>query len=93
MQPQTDSICDSDGRVIVDFTGRFENLESDFETVQSKIGIPNRRIRHNNSSRSGPTVHNPTQGIALDGVTSADLDYLTDRFAQDFRLFDYSPTS
>jgi hypothetical protein len=35
----SDFICDDDGNVIVDFVGRFENLERDFQTICSSIGI------------------------------------------------------
>jgi hypothetical protein len=90
MQPQADSICDVDGTVIVDFIGRFENLEDDFLTVQSRIGIPSSKIRHNNSSGSGTATSRRHQGATIDDVSPGDIDYLSERFARDFDMFGYT---
>ncbi len=38
--PQYDFIHDRDGKLIVDFVGRFENLQEDFQTVLQKLSIP-----------------------------------------------------
>lgn len=35
---QKDWVCDSRGRLIVDFVGRMETLEEDFQHVQSRLG-------------------------------------------------------
>ena len=37
--PQHVHICDENGRSLVDFVGRFENLDSDFEKVCNKVGV------------------------------------------------------
>lgn len=36
---QKDFICSEDGELLVDFVGRFENINADFETICSRIGI------------------------------------------------------
>lgn len=36
---QTSYVCDADGKVIVDFIGRFENLAADFNSVSSRLGL------------------------------------------------------
>lgn len=36
--PQLDWLTDSDGNVIVDFVGRFENLAGDFEEICARLG-------------------------------------------------------
>ena len=38
--PQYDFVYDESGRLLVDFVGRFESLQADFDTVCSRIGIP-----------------------------------------------------
>jgi len=39
IEHQIDYLTDLDGRVIVDFVGRYENLQEDFEEVCRRIGI------------------------------------------------------
>jgi hypothetical protein len=38
--PQYDFLYDDSGRLLVDFVGRFERLQADFDTICSRIGIP-----------------------------------------------------
>ena len=38
-QPQLDWVTDDKGEIIVDFIGRFENLQNDFDLVCDKIGV------------------------------------------------------
>jgi hypothetical protein len=51
--PQTDYLCDASGNLIVDFVGRYENLQSDFNHVCEQLGLPPILIPHLNSNRSG----------------------------------------
>ena len=53
LMPQRHWIIDERGRVLVDFVGRFENLEADFDTVCARI---NRRahLPHLKQSTRGP---------------------------------------
>ncbi len=51
--PQYDFLYDDAGRLLVDFVGKFERLQADFDTVCSRIGIPptplprvNRSLEH-----------------------------------------------
>ncbi len=39
MLPCLDWVSDEQGKIIIDFVGRFENINSDFETVSKKIGV------------------------------------------------------
>ena len=44
-------ISSCDGELLVDFIGRFENLEEDFEIVCNKIGIHTQKLPHVNKSK------------------------------------------
>ncbi len=50
--PQIDWLCDSDGKLLVDFVGKVENLDEDFTYICRKIGI-DRRLEHRNKSERG----------------------------------------
>ena len=45
---QSDFILNSNGDRIVDFIGRFENLQEDFNIVCDKIGIAQKQLTHRN---------------------------------------------
>jgi chondroitin 4-sulfotransferase 11 len=49
--PCYDWISDKDDNLLVDFIGRFENLQEDFNTVCDKIGIPHQELPHQNKSK------------------------------------------
>ena len=44
-------ILDDNGNCLVDFIGRYENLQEDFNTVCDKIGIPQQKLPHENKSK------------------------------------------
>lgn len=48
--PQSDFICDNDGRLMVDFVGRVEELQSDFNQVCLRIGLPPTEVPHIHAS-------------------------------------------
>lgn len=78
---QQDFITDENGNVIVDFVGKFENLESDFEKVCQNINI-NAKLPHLNSSSR--------QGSYKDYYDDRTKDLIYDCFKADVELFDYS---
>ena len=49
--PQLDWLRDNNGKMLVNFVGRHENLQDDFNTICDKIGIARRILPHNNASK------------------------------------------
>ena len=50
VMPQTDMLYDKDGHLLVDFVGKFENLQQDFDQVCTQLGFTDSRLPHINSS-------------------------------------------
>jgi len=50
VMPQFDMLHDSHGKLLVDFVGRYENLQSDFDRVCERLGIIGTRLPHRNPS-------------------------------------------
>lgn len=51
---QKDFICSNNGELLVDFVGRFERLEKDFQIICSKIGIETTLPKLNISNQRKP---------------------------------------
>lgn len=49
--PQVDFILDDKGNNMIDFVGRFENIQEDFNTVCDKIEIPRQILSHKNATK------------------------------------------
>ncbi len=55
VMPQVNFLYDQNGKQLVDFIGRFENLKGDFEVVKSKVAHPLEDLSHINKP---PNAHN-----------------------------------
>ncbi len=77
--PQWDWISDGE-KIIVDFVGRFENLEEDWKKVSSILGI-NAPLPHLNKSINPKPVH-----------TKETIQIIGDYCKKDIELFEYEPT-
>lgn len=51
---QLNWLTDSEGNLLVEFIGRFENLQEDFNSVCDKIGTRHKKLRHKNKSKHKP---------------------------------------
>ncbi len=49
--PQYKFIYDDAGTQLVDYIGRFENLQNDYNTICDKIGIPQQQLPHTNKTK------------------------------------------
>ena len=50
VMPQYDMLHDDNGKLLVDFVGRFESLQDDFDKVCDHLGIGNSQLPHRNRS-------------------------------------------
>ncbi len=57
VRPQTDFIYSENGSLLIDYVGRFENLQEDFDLIAKKIGMPSSELPHINDSKPSNTPH------------------------------------
>jgi hypothetical protein len=86
-KPQHHFICDSGGRVRVDFVGRFESIEDDFAYISARMNCPRQLAKVNVGDRRHYTSY-------YDDETR---EIVRRAYARDIHLFEYSfeggPTS
>ena len=77
---QLDYITDEDGKIIVDFVGRFENLKPEFRDICNKLGVFS-CLRHHNGTRHEAYQHYYTEHTRQ---------LVAHRFARDITTFGYA---
>ena len=77
---QKDFVYSKEGKLLVDFIGRFERLESDFRTICDRIGI----------STSLPRLNVSHTKPYRDFYTEETAELVRRTFEQDIRLFGYT---
>lgn len=77
---QSEYLCDRHGELLVDFVGRFEQLEADFATIATKLGL-RLRLPHVNATRHDDYREHYTDETA--GLVA-------EAFAPDIDRFGYS---
>ena len=99
--PQSDFLYDGDGRCLVDFVGRFESLQADFDTVCARLRCATGMLPHRDDGsgaslglldrlrrmlgRASEPAHAHYSGY-YDGVTR---DRVADLYAADIENFGY----
>lgn len=76
---QKDFIYNDDGKLLVNFVGRYENLEDDFRTVCSEIGVSRKLPKLNVSDKKPYQEYYNRKTIAL----------VKEAFSPDIELFEY----
>lgn len=77
---QQDFICDDEGKVLVDFVGKFETLNEDFRRICHRLKIHPRQLPHSNPSKRG----------SYKEYYSPETEKMVRQcFAADFEKFDY----
>ena len=79
-QPQCSFICDADGRLLTDYVGRVEQMQSSFDEVCDRIGIPRAKLEKSNESSRGDYRQYYDDRLK-EGVAKL--------YAQDLELFGY----
>ncbi len=69
-----------EGKQIVDYVGRFETLQQDFDEICRRIGIPQQPVPHENKSS-----HVDYRKL----YTPQTIDWVRDRYREDIGLFGY----
>ena len=79
--PQTHYLIDLTGTQIVDFVGRYESLQSDFDTCCDRIGIPRQTLPHQRRAED--------RGSYRDYYDADTRDLVANHFASDIETFGY----
>ena len=77
---QLDWFLGRTGEVLVDFIGRFENLQSDFDYICDQIQFPCPRLRHSNKGEHRPY---------WEYYTAKTEEVVREKFRTDIEYFDY----
>jgi hypothetical protein len=94
--PQYEYLYDQHGACLVDFVGRFERLQTDFDWVGRRLGLPTRTLPHVNGSADRDTGK-PPPAVPSATTRPSDRTYYDDESAQfvaelyhhDIDLFSY----
>jgi hypothetical protein len=82
--PQSESVCDENDNYFVNFVGKFENLEEDFQKILKLIGFND--IKHNFEIKKNNRKHNSYKKY-YDQET---LNIVNEIYSKDFELFGYT---
>jgi chondroitin 4-sulfotransferase 11 len=78
--PQLDWLSDTNGRLLVEFVGRFERLQADFDVICARLGI----------EASLPHLRSSGKGDYRAYYDDATAEMVADYFARDIEAFGYS---
>jgi len=102
VMPQSEMLYDSNSRLLVDFVGKFENLQQDFAHVCKQLGLVESRLSHINSSnkksrelrRKAKNIlyHNKESGLRkyVDFYDNETREYVAELYQIDITNFNYS---
>jgi hypothetical protein len=77
---QKEFVVDKDGNVIVDFIGKIENIEQDFQHICKKLGIESTLLHKNKSFHKDYRSYYNDKTVAM----------IEEHFKEDIEFFDYT---
>lgn len=80
-KPQYIYVCDNNYNLMMDFVGRFENLDNDFDKVCQQLNIKNKLQHHNKTSQKKENWKSYYSDYSLKKVG--------DIYRKDFEMFNY----
>lgn len=78
-------VCSPNGKLQLDFVGRFETLDQDVQSVAERLGVATELVHHNRTNAS-----HETKASVRDMYTPRTRDIVAKMYEKDIRLFDYS---
>jgi len=82
IEPQSDYLIDLKGNIIVDFIGRYERLEEDFQEACTRIGIKAPKLPHKRQARDRTTYQKY--------YTDETAELIAKHFKRDIDMFGYT---
>jgi hypothetical protein len=83
-EPQVNWIKDKNGKIIVDFIGKVENIHNDLKQITDRIGVNTKTIKLANVSKKKKNLNNYFS-------SDDDYNYLHEIYKDDFEEFCYDP--
>ena len=80
IRPQYEFVHDESGNQMVDFIGRFENQQEDFNHICNKLGLPHKELTHENKSNHRPY---------WEYYDDESREIVAEKYAKDIEVFDY----
>lgn len=80
-EPQSNYLVDMEGRMLVDFVGRYENLQEDYETVCREIGVSAKRLPEKRVAKR--------RGAYREYYDDESAEWVARHFAADIEMFGY----
>lgn len=90
VMPQAEFVCDGQGRLLVDFVGRFENIAADFARVSKVITGVELVLPHKNKTKSNfLDLLKQKPRHYTEYYCNKTQKFVENYYAQDIELFDY----
>lgn len=78
-RPQSNFICDSKGKNLMDFTGRFEQISEDYSVIANRLG----------KARDLPVTNQSRRGDYREAYSPELIDIVSRLYAEDLKTFGY----
>ena len=80
VRPQSQQLIDDDGNIVLDFVGRYEELQQSFDTISERIGLPATDLLRKNASEHATFAKYYDDEL---------IETIGNYYREDLRMFDY----